>query len=251
MMKEDQKMISRREVLKGVAAGAAAFALSRLPGATVWAAEGGGHGEGEGKAVSPEEGIARLKEGNQRYVSMNRLPDPGVGPAAREPLTKGQWPYATILCCSDSRVPPELIFDEGLGRLFIVRVAGNMLAPALLGSIEYASMHSTSRLIMVMGHEACGAVGAAVHVAENPGAKETPGINDIVNRLMPAVLKARKETGFDGKKLVEAAAKENVRMVVQQIADESAPLKRLQDKGELKIVGGYYSLATGKVDIWA
>lgn len=242
-------MISRREVLKGFAAGTAAFALSNLPGSTAWASGHGGHGEA--KVVSPEEAIARLKKGNQRYVSMNRLSDPGVGPEARKPLTKGQWPYATILSCSDSRVPSELIFDEGLGRLFIVRVAGNMLAPALLGSIEYASLHSTSRLIMVMGHESCGAVGAAVHVAEHPGTKETPGINDIVNRLMPAVLKAKKETGLSGKELVEAAAKENVRMTVKQIADESAPLREMQNKGELKIVGGYYSLTTAKVDIWA
>lgn len=242
-------MISRREVLKGVVAGTAAFALSKVTGPMAWASGHGGHGEG--KVVSPQEAIARLRTGNQRYVSMNRLSDPGVGPKAREPLTKGQWPYATILSCSDSRVPPELIFDEGLGRLFIVRVAGNMLAPALLGSIEYASLHSTSRLIMVMGHESCGAVGAAVHVAEHPGAKETPGINDIVNRLMPAVLKAQKDTGLHGKKLVEAAAKENVRMTVKQIADESEPLRKMQDKGKLKIVGGYYSLSTGKVDIWA
>lgn len=242
-------MISRREVLKGFAAGTAAFALSNLPGSTAWASGHGGHGEA--KVVSPQEAIARLKKGNQRYVSMNRLSDPGVGPEARKPLTKGQWPYATILSCSDSRVPSELIFDEGLGRLFIVRVAGNMLAPALLGSIEYASLHSTSRLIMVMGHESCGAVGAAVHVAEHPGTKETPGINDIINRLMPAVLKAKKETGLHGKELVEAAAKENVRMTVKQIADESAPLREMQNKGELKIVGGYYSLTTAKVDIWA
>ena len=241
-------MMSRRDVLKGVAAGTAAFAISKLPGATAIASESGGHGEE--KIVSPQEAIARLSKGNKRYVSMNRLSDPGVGPDARAPLTKGQWPYATILCCSDSRVPPELIFDEGLGRLFIVRVAGNMLAPALLGSIEYASLHSTSRLIVVLGHESCGAVGATVSVAENPGAKETPGINDIVNRLMPAVLKAQKETGFHGKKLVEAAAKENVRMTVKQIADESEPLRKMQDKGELKIVGGYYSLNTGEVAIW-
>jgi len=248
-------MISRRDVIKGFAAGTAAFALSNLPsfhGSTAWASGHGGHGEakGEAKVVSPEEAIARLKKGNQRYVSMNRLPDPGGGPEARKPLTKGQWPYATILSCSDSRVPSELIFDEGLGRLFIVRVAGNMLAPALLGSIEYASLHSTSRLIMVMGHESCGAVGAAVHIAEHPGTKETPGINDIVNRLMPAVLKAKKETGLKGKELVEAAAKENVRMTVKQIADESEPLREMQNKGELKIVGGYYSLTTAKVDIW-
>ena len=242
-------MISRREVLKGFAAGTAAFALSNLPGSTAWASGHGGHGEA--KVVSPQEAIARLKKGNQRYVSMNRLSDPGVGPEARKPLTKGQWPYATILSCSDSRVPSELIFDEGLGRLFIVRVAGNMLAPALLGSIEYASPYSTSRLIMVMGHESCGAVGAAVHVAEHPGAKETPGINDIINRLMPAALKVKKETGLNGKELVEAAAKENVRMTVKQIVDESEPLREMQNKGELKIVGGYYSLTTAKVDIWA
>ena len=242
-------MISRRDVLKGVAAGAAALAVSKLPGPMALASGHGGHGEE--KVVLPQEAIARLRKGNQRYVSMNRLSDPGVGPDARAPLTKGQWPYATILCCSDSRVPPELIFDEGLGRLFIVRVAGNMLAPALLGSIEYASLHSTSRLIVVMGHESCGAVGATVHVAENPGAKETAGINDIVNRLMPAVLKAQKETGFHGKKLVEAAAKENVRMTVKQIADESEPLREMQRKGELKIVGAYYLLSNGEVDIWA
>ncbi|MCK4487555.1 MAG: twin-arginine translocation signal domain-containing protein [Desulfobacterales bacterium] len=242
-------MISRRDVLKGVAMGTAALAISKLPGPTAWASEPGGHGEE--KVVLPQEAIARLRKGNQRYVSMNRLSDPGVGPDARTPLTKGQWPYATILCCSDSRVPPELIFDEGLGRLFIVRVAGNMLAPALLGSIEYASLHSTSRLIVVMGHESCGAVGATVHVAENPGAKETAGINDIVNRLMPAVLKAQKETGFHGKKLVEAAAKENVRMTVKQIADESEPLREMQRKGELKIVGAYYLLSNGEVDLWA
>ena len=242
-------MLSRREVLKGFAAGTAAFALSNLPGSTAWASGPSGHGEA--KVVSPKEAIARLKKGNQRFVSMNRLSDPGVGPEDRKPLTKGQWPYATILSCSDSRVPPELIFDEGLGRLFIVRVAGNMVTPALLGSIEYASLHSTSRLIMVMGHESCGAVGAAVHVAEHPGTKETPGINDIINRLMPAVLKAKKETGLNGKELVEAAAKENVRMTVKQIADESEPLREMQNKGELKIVGGYYSLTTAKVDIWA
>jgi carbonic anhydrase len=95
---------------------------------------------------------------------------------------------------------------------FIVFVAGSIVALTLFGSIEYALLHSTSRLIMVMGHESYGVVGTAVHVAENPGAKETAGMNDIVNCLVPAVFKTQKETGFHGKKLVEAAAKENVRM---------------------------------------
>ncbi|CAN2040706.1 carbonic anhydrase [Candidatus Magnetomoraceae bacterium gMMP-15] len=244
-------MISRREVLKGFAASTVGLALS---GFGVAAAASSKHEKAvhhdTSDIVSPKEAIALLRAGNKRYAAMKRLSDPGVGPDARKPLINGQWPYATILSCSDSRVPPELIFDEGLGRLFIVRVAGNIIAPSLLGSIEYASMHSTSRLIMVMGHESCGAVGAAVHVAEHPGTKETSGINDIINRLMPAVMKAQKDTGFHGKKLVEAAAKENVLMTVKQIADESTPLKRMQDKGELKIVGGYYSLNEGTVEIW-
>ncbi|MDI6790739.1 MAG: carbonic anhydrase [Thermodesulfobacteriota bacterium] len=244
-------MISRRELLKGFGAATVALAASRVDGRLAWAAEAGGHGHhGAEKLVSPEEAIKRLKAGNERFVSMKRLSDPGVGPKVRGKLTKGQWPYATILCCSDSRVPPEIVFDEGLGRLFIVRVAGNMIVPVLLGSIEYATLHSTSRLIMVMGHESCGAVGAAVHVAEHPGAKETPAIDDILSLLQPAVLKAKKETGLKGKELVEAVAKENVRMTVKQIAEQSKALGEMQKKGELKIMGAYYSLATGKVDIW-
>ncbi len=207
--------------------------------------------QGNTEAIPPDNAIARLKEGNRRYVTMQRLSDPGVGPNARKVLTEGQWPYATILCCSDSRVPPELIFDEGLGCLFIVRVAGNIIDPALLGSIEYASIHSTSHLIMVMGHEFCGAVGAAVHVLEHPGTKETASIDHIINRLMLAVLKTREHTGAFGRDLVEAAAKENVRMVVKQISDESESLRRMQSGGELKIIGGYYSLSTGEVDFWA
>jgi len=241
-------MISRRQVLKGLAAGTAALAISKIAGAGARAPSE--PPPMEHAVVAPEEAIARLRKGNHRYVAMKRLSDPGVGPKFRKALTEGQWPYATILSCSDSRVPPELIFDEGLGRLFIIRVAGNIINPALLGSIEYASLHLTSRLILVMGHESCGAVGAAVHAWENPGEKETPGIDDLIKRLMPAVLKAQKDTGFQGKELVEAAAKENVRMVVRQIADESEPLREMQNEGKLKIVGGYYSLTTGEVDMW-
>lgn len=245
-------MLSRRELLKGFGAAAVGLAVSRVDGMLSWAAEeGGGHGHpGAEKLVSPVEAIKRLKAGNERFVSMKRLSDPGVGPKVRKELTQGQWPYATILCCSDSRVPPEIVFDEGLGRLFIVRVAGNMIVPVLLGSIEYATLHSTSRLIVVMGHESCGAVGAAVHVAEHPGAKETPAIDDILSLLQAAVLKAQKETGLKGKELVEAAAKENVRMTVKQIAEQSKALGEMQKKGDLRIVGAYYALATGKVDIW-
>jgi carbonic anhydrase len=241
--------LSRRNVLKGMALFTAGLAVPPLGLSSVFA--GDGHGHGTQKIISPEDAISMLREGNKRYASMHRQGDPGVGPHARKPLTKGQWPYATILCCSDSRVPPELIFDEGLGRLFIVRVAGNFLNPDLLGSIEYASMHSTSRLIMVMSHESCGAVGAAVKAFENPGFNETSGINSIVNNLMPAVMLAKKETGLSGAELVEAAAKKNVQLTVEQMAQQSDSLRKMQNAGDLKIIGGYYSLKTGEVDIWA
>ncbi|MEW6067013.1 MAG: carbonic anhydrase [Nitrospirota bacterium] len=238
-------MLSRRELLKGFGVMAVALATSQVKDMLAWA---GGHGESK-KLVSPDEAIKLLKEGNERFISMKRKSDPGVGPEIRQTLTMGQWPYATILCCADSRVPPELIFDEGLGRLFVVRVAGNVINPALLGSMEYISLHSTSRLILVLGHESCGAVAATVKVLEYPHMKETPCIEDIMNRLKPAVLKA-KETGAKGKELVEASSKENVRMVVKQIAKESKALGDMQKKGELKIVGGYYYLGSGKVEIW-
>ncbi len=241
-------MVSRRQLLKGFGVGIAGLMLSKLEEIPCLASHHGGHGRH--KIVPPDEAIARLKEGNKRYVSMKCLKDPGIGPKVREMLTKGQWPYATILSCSDSRVPPEIIFDEGLGRLFIVRVAGNIINPALLGSIEYASLHSTSRLVVVMGHESCGAVGAAVHAFEHPESKETPAIEDIIERIMPAVKKAHKKTGATGKVLVEAAARENVKMVIKQIREQSPSLRKMQTKGELKIIGAYYYLKTGKVEFW-
>lgn len=243
--------LSRRNVLKSMAVCTAGLAVPTLGASSAFAGTAGGHDHSTKKNVTPGEAISLLREGNKRYVSMHRHGDPGVGPNARQPLTKGQWPYATILCCSDSRVPPELVFDEGLGRLFIVRVAGNFINPDLLGSIEYASMHSTSRLIMVMSHESCGAVGAAVSAFENPGFNETSGINSLVNNLMPAVMVAKKETGLSGAALTEAAAKKNVELTVQQIAQQSDPLRKMQESGALKIIGGYYSLKTGEVDIWA
>ncbi len=241
-------MISRRTFVKGLAAGAAALAISRMDGMTVQAT---GHGSGGGHAIiPPDKAIELLREGNKRYAKMHRLADPGVGPKARAPLTKGQWPYCTILSCSDSRVPPELIFDEGLGRLFIIRNAGNIIDPIALGSIEYASLHSTSRLIMVMGHESCGAVGAAVKAFEHPGGHETPSINSIIAALMPAVKKAKAATGASGKDLVEAAIRQNIKDQINNILSQSPALKKMSDAGELKVVGGYYSLHTGEVEIW-
>ena len=191
-----------------------------------------------------------MKDGNQRYVSMTRLPDPGVCHYTRKLLCKGQWPFATILCCSDSRVPPEIIFDAGLGDLFIVRVAGNVVDSKLLGSIEYATLYSTSRLIMVMGHEFCGAVNAAVHLSENPEINHTKGINDIVDELMPTVRKVKQETGLGNEEFVDAVARENVKIVCKKILDGSSHLRNLAEKGKIKVVGAYKILSSGIVEFF-
>ena len=197
-----------------------------------------------------QDALQRLRDGNQRYVSMTRRPDPGVCHYTRKLLCKGQWPFATILCCSDSRVPPEIIFDAGLGDLFIVRVAGNVIDSKLLGSIEYATLYSTSRLIMVMGHEFCGAVNAAVHFAEHPEINHTSGINDIVDELMPAVFKAQEKTGLADEELVDAAARENVKIVCKKVLNDSAPLRKLAEKGKIKIIGAYKMLSSGTVEFF-
>jgi carbonic anhydrase len=202
------------------------------------------------KTIPWQEALQKLKDGNERYISMTRRPDPGICHYTRKLLCKGQWPFATILCCSDSRVPPEIIFDAGLGDLFIVRVAGNVIDSKMLGSIEYSAMYSTSRLIVVMGHEFCGAVNAAVYSLENPDACHTSGINDIIWTLMPAVIKAKQETGYSDEELVDAAARENVKMVRDTILKNSQPLRNLSEKGEIKVVGAYKILSSGAVNFF-
>ncbi len=198
--------------------------------------------------ISWQKALQRLKDGNKRYVSMVGLSDKKASLYSRKYLTKGQWPFATILCCSDSRVSPEIIFDSGQGELFIVRVAGNVIDPELIGSLEYATLHSTSHLIIVVGHEFCGAVTAAVDHMEHPKVNDTPDINSIINKLMLPVIKAQKSTGFSGKKLIDAAARENVNLVTKNILKNSAALRKLEKQGKIKVVSAYYLLSSGKVE---
>jgi len=199
-----------------------------------------------GEITSHKEALRRLKEGNARFVSMKRRHDPGVDYELRAELLKGQSPYATVLSCSDSRVPVELIFDEGLGSIFVVRVAGNIATPSLIGSIEYATLHSTSKLIVIMGHESCGAVNACMDIYENPNKIHTPGIDLIVKHIMRSVLKLNKlKPGH--KHTDDEVAIENVRTVKEQLLRESPPLKKLYDSGHINIVGAFYTLAEGEV----
>jgi carbonic anhydrase len=190
-------------------------------------------------AVSGEVALRKLLDGNARYVSAGpAYPNPTV--ARRTEIIKGQHPFAIIVGCSDSRVPPEIIFDQGLGDLFIVRLAGHVLNDEVLGSIEYAVEHLGARLIMVLGHDRCGAVTAVVQGGEAPG-----HIGSIFNAMAPAVQKAKDQPG----NLLENAIRENVAMVVEQLKSSAPLLQSLVKNGGLKIVGAHYHLDDGKVTI--
>jgi len=192
----------------------------------------------EQPAVAPAEAIAKLKEGNGRYTN-GKLQHPGQTTERRAELTKDQHPFAVIVSCSDSRVPPEIVFDQGLGDLFVVRVAGNVIDDHGLGSIEYAVDHLGARLIVVLGHQSCGAVKAA---KETIAAKsKAPGhIQSLVTAIQPAVeATAKSDLG--------ATVEANVKNVVQALRRSTPILKPKVDSGEVQIIGGYYSLDTGAV----
>ena len=189
-------------------------------------------------SVAPAEAISKLKEGNGRYTSGN-LQHPGQTTERRSELAKTQHPFAAIVSCSDSRVPPEIVFDQGLGDLFIVRVAGNVINDEGLGSIEYTVDHLGTRLILVLGHQRCGAVDAARETIAAKG--KAPGhIESLVRAIKPAVEATAKED-------LDATIKANVKQVVQALRSSTPILKAKVDSGEIQVVGGYYSLDTGAV----
>ena len=188
--------------------------------------------------VAPAEAISKLKEGNGRYTSGN-LQHPGQTSERRAELAKTQHPFATILSCSDSRVPPEIVFDQGLGDLFIVRVAGNVINDEGLGSVEYSVDHLGSRLILVLGHQNCGAVKAARETIAAKG--NAPGhIESLVTAIKPAVEATAKDD-------LDTTVKANVKNVVQTLRSSTPILKAKVDSGEIQVIGGYYSLDTGAV----
>jgi carbonic anhydrase len=185
--------------------------------------------------VAPEIALDRLKEGNKRFVA-GTSQNPRQSAAQRMALAKGQWPFAIVLGCADSRTSPDLVFDQGLGDLFIVRVAGNVANHEGLGSIEYAVQHLGSRLIVVLGHESCGAVKAAK--AEASG-HLSPHLDSLLKAIKPAV---NATAGGD----LETAVRANVQLVVSQIRS-NPELKKLFKAGTIKVVGAYYDLDSGVV----
>lgn len=200
------------------------------------------HGAASGR-LTPEEAIRRLLEGNRRYTG-NLFYHPEALSDRRSELARDQHPFAIVLGCADSRVPPEVIFDQGLGDLFVIRVAGNIPSPHVLGSIEYAVEHLGSSLIVVLGHERCGAVKAAVEGGEAPG-----HIGSLVRAIKPAVDEIKVQRPTSPEVEVDLCVRNNVAHGVQYILDSSPVVAKAVKTGRVKLVGARYDLDTGVVDL--
>jgi len=213
---------------------------------------------GSAPTVSPDEALQKLMDGNQRYVENHMTGSKLCDLPTRSGLAKSQHPYAIILSCSDSRVPPEIIFDKGLGEIFVIRVAGNVPDSIVLGSIEYAAEHLGSPLVMVLGHERCGAVKATVDAkGKSSGSKN---IDAIVKGVAPAVKAAVKDCQAckDDKKCAETKKDEFVECVVDANATQVAAsltrrskiLRHLLHENKIRIVAAKYDLDDGKVTLF-
>jgi carbonic anhydrase len=193
-------------------------------------------------ALRADEALSRLRAGNERFVR-GEARFPTVQKEILANLAKGQHPYATILGCSDSRVPPELVFDSGFGELFIVRVAGNVISPEVMGTLQYAGVHLRTPLFVVLGHEGCGAVQAAL-AAKFRGARERSRIELLLANITPALDGIRPES--DPQEQLQAAVEANVRWSMHQLL-ETPEAKARAAEGMMKLVGAVYELETGRV----
>jgi carbonic anhydrase len=201
--------------------------------------------------ISAHEALERLREGNRRFASGARNRDNFASQTRRNELVGGQAPFAVILGCSDSRVPVEIVFDQDLGDLFVIRVAGNIVASSQIGSVEFAAERFGTRLVVVLGHSQCGAVLATVEELRRPTKNQSPNLGSIVNRIRPAVEELlATELRDDPDVLVRKAVRANVRASVNQLRHGSEILEELIRKDGLLVVGAKYSLDTGIVDFF-
>jgi carbonic anhydrase len=187
----------------------------------------------------PDQTWKALLDGNTRYAE-GRARHPHDSVARRKELISSQHPSAIILGCADSRVPPEVIFDQGLGDLFVIRIAGNVAPDEVVASIEYAVAHLGSRLIIVLGHQSCGAVAAAIEGGEAEG-----HLGTLIHRIAPAAQKAKAQGGDT----LDLAVRYNVQNTVAQLKDSVPILDQAIRSGKVKIIGARYDLATGKVEL--
>src|SRR5215217_7347932 len=199
--------------------------------------------------ISAREALERLREGNDRFVSGVRRGDVLTSQTRRHELAAGQEPFAIILGCSDSRVPAEIVFDQGLGDLFVIRVAGNIVAPSQVGSVEFAAARYDTRLVVVVGHSQCGAILATLEELRRPTANQSQSLRAIVDRVRPSVegLLAT-DLRHDSDALVKQAVRANIRASVDHLRHGSEVLEQLIQEGGLRVVGAEYSLETGVVE---
>jgi len=197
--------------------------------------------------IDAAEALTRLRDGNARFIA-GQLTDQALSKREMKALATDQAPFAIILGCSDSRVPAELVFDQGFGDLFVIRVAGNIVAPSQVGSVEFAAAKFGTKLVVVMGHQSCGAITAAVEELLDGAKPESKNLSSIVDRVKPAV-QAVIAGGRDmeRKSLIREAVRANVRASVDHLRHGSALLEKLIRTDGLMIVGAKYSLDTGVV----
>ena len=201
--------------------------------------------------IPAREALERLREGNRRFVSDVRSSDTLTSQARRNALAAGQEPFAIILGCSDSRVPAEIVFDQGLGDLFVIRVAGNIVASSQVGSVEFAAARFGTRLVVVLGHSQCGAVLATLEQLQQPTDNQSRNLRSIVGRVRPSVeALLATELRHDLDALVRHAVRANVRISASHLRHGSAVLEQLIQKEGLLVVGAEYSLETGVVDFF-
>ena len=219
-------------------AGASACGCAMAFGTAAWAAT-----PAHAAAMTPAEAIAALMRGNKAFVN-DKPAAPRISRERRLEISAGQSPFAVLVGCSDSRVSPELLFGRGLGDLFIVRIAGNSVDQTALGSIEYGVAELKCPLVMVLGHERCGAVQAAVKAVTDD--QRYPGaIQDMVSPIIPAVLAAQRMPGD----LVKNAVQENARRIARQLRDRSRLIGEPLQNGKLQVISAYYSLNDGSVEL--
>jgi carbonic anhydrase len=200
--------------------------------------------------IAAREALARLKEGNRRFVADVQGQSRST-PTRRVELVDGQAPFAIILGCSDSRVPAEIVFDQGLGDLFVIRVAGNIVAPSQVGSVEFAAERFGTRLVVVLGHSSCGAILATIEELQRPTDIQSRNLRSIVDRVRPAVeplLAASVSRDQDA--LVRDAVRANVRAAVSHLRHGSEILEQMIAKESLLVVGAEYSLHSGVVEFF-
>ena len=198
--------------------------------------------------IPAPEALERLREGNRRFVSNVRSHESLASEARRVEVAAGQQPFAIVLGCSDSRVPAEIVFDQGLGDLFVIRVAGNIVAPSQIGSVEFAAEQYGTRLVVVLGHSQCGAVMATIEQLMRPTANHSKNVHSIVDRVRPSVEPLLAKHPVHSDALVHEAVRANVRMSVRHLRHGSDVLERMIEGNGLVVVGAEYSLETGVVD---